>query len=59
MIDSESLSVLYRHRYPWWVVGALLAAAVLALGVAFWITPGGRPLLEDVWQTVGGWLGVA
>lgn len=59
LIDGEALAVLYRHRYPWWVVGALLFSAVLALGVAFWITPGGRPWLEDVWQTVGGWIGVA
>ncbi len=59
IIDAEALTVLYRHRYPWWVVAALLASAVLALGVAFWATPGGRPWFEDLWQTVGGWIGVA
>ncbi|WP_062202542.1 putative cytokinetic ring protein SteA [Demequina salsinemoris] len=59
IIDSQALAVLYRHRYPWWVVAALLASALLALGVAFWATPGGRPWFDQVWQTVGGWIGVA
>ncbi|WNM26125.1 putative cytokinetic ring protein SteA [Demequina capsici] len=58
IVDAEALSVLYRHRYPWWVVIALLMSALLALGVAFWITPGGGPWLEDAWHTVGGWIGV-
>lgn len=58
IVDSGVLARLYRQRYPWWVLVALLASALLALGVAIWVTPGGQSWIEGAWQSLVGAIGV-
>ncbi|WP_297081744.1 putative cytokinetic ring protein SteA [uncultured Demequina sp.] len=57
VVDATALAQVYRHRYSPWVLVALVTSAVLALGVAIWVTPGGRELIEQGWSTVTGWFG--
>jgi uncharacterized membrane-anchored protein len=59
VIDASALARIYRHRYSWWSLVALVAAALVALGVAVWVTPGGRAWIEGLATTVGSWWGGA
>lgn len=59
VIDAQTLGQIYRHRYSVASLVALMACAIAALGVAIWVTPGGRPWLADVGGTVMSWLGVS
>ncbi len=58
VVDSTVLASLYRQRYPWWVLFALLASALLALGVAIWVTPGGQSWIEGAWQSLARAIGL-
>ncbi|WP_144276389.1 putative cytokinetic ring protein SteA [Demequina sp. NBRC 110053] len=59
IVDAPALAQVYRHRYSPWALAALVASGFVALGVAFWATPGGREWLESVWSAATGWFGGA
>jgi uncharacterized membrane-anchored protein len=58
VIDAEALAQVYRHRYSTLSLTALMVCAIATLGVALWVTPGGRLWLEDIAATVATWIGV-
>lgn len=57
LVDAAAVSKLYRHRYSPWTLGALVLAALFALGNALALTPGGAAWLRDVWPVVASWFG--
>lgn len=59
VVHAEALARIYRARYSTVTLVVMMLSALAALGVALWVTPGGRPWLENVAQTVMSWLGVA
>ena len=59
LIDAKGVSRLYRQRISTWQLGLLVAAGLLALGVALASTTAGQTLfgllgarLDDLWRTV-------
>ncbi len=44
LVDAGAVARLYRHRISTWQVLLLAVAALLALGVALWVTPTGHDL---------------
>ena len=44
LVDAGAVARLYRHRISTWQVLLLALAAILALGVALWVTPAGHDL---------------
>lgn len=59
IVDAPAVVQLYRHRYSPWTLIALVLSALVAMGAAVWVTPGGRLWFEELWSTVTGWFGGA
>jgi uncharacterized membrane-anchored protein len=59
VVDATVLAAVYRHRFSGWLLVVMMLAGIAAVGAALYATPGGRSWLEDVWTTVGGWVGLA
>ena len=57
LVDSTTLENVYKHRYSPWTLVALVLSAVVVLGNAVAITPGGSAWFQDVWPTVASWFG--
>ncbi len=59
LVDAKGVSRLYRQRIGNWQLAVLVAAGLLALGVALYATPGGQVFygllgawLDDVWSSL-------
>ncbi|MFV0632652.1 putative cytokinetic ring protein SteA [Demequina sp.] len=59
IVDAPALAQVYRHRYSPWTLVALVLSALVALGAAFWVTPGGREWMSQVFSSIAGWFGGA
>lgn len=57
LVDAGAVARLYRHRISTWQVLLLAAAALLALGVALWVTPAGQDLYAALADRVSGLFG--
>ena len=54
LLDAGAVARLYRHRISTWQVLLLAVAALLALGVALWVTPAGQDLYAALRGLFGG-----
>lgn len=54
LVDAGAAARLYRHRISAWQVLSLAVAALLALGVALWVTPAGHDLFAALPGLFGG-----
>jgi uncharacterized membrane-anchored protein len=52
LLDAQAVAAMYRPRIAGWLVTLLLLMAVLALGVAAWLTPTGNDAISNLTQTV-------
>jgi uncharacterized membrane-anchored protein len=59
IVDASTLALVYRHRYSWWTLVALVLSGVAALAVAVAVTPGGPAWWRGVVDVVATWIGVA
>lgn len=57
LVDAAAVARLYRHRISTWQVALLAVAALLALGVALWVTPAGQDLYAALADWVRGLFG--
>ena len=57
LVDAGAVARLYRHRISTWQALLLAAAALLALGVALWVTPAGQDLYAALADRVSGLFG--
>lgn len=59
VVDASTLALVYRHRFSWLSLLALVLSGVAALAVAISATPGGPQWWRSVVDTVAAWIGVA
>jgi len=58
LVDASTLAAVYKPRHSWWQLGLLVIAALAAVGVAMWVTPGGQTWLKELGTAIGAALGM-
>lgn len=54
LIDGDAVAALHRPRVSGWLLGVLLLVALVAFGVALWLTPSGQQWVGDLRDSIGG-----